>query len=99
MTNAPMTDVREATKKYGGGPPALAGVTLSTASGDCVGILGHADSGTSTPLNLTAGWRSPPAAVSPSTARASTSSARPDRRSTARRLEDAKGHQYGEEKP
>jgi len=30
MTNAPMIDLREATKKCDDGPPALAGVTLST---------------------------------------------------------------------
>lgn len=30
MTNAPMIDLRDTTKKCDGGPPALAGVTLST---------------------------------------------------------------------
>lgn len=48
MTNAPMIDVREATKKYDDGPPAPAGVTLSVASGDCAAILGRAGSGKST---------------------------------------------------
>lgn len=59
MTNAPMIDVREATKKYDDGPPALAGVTLSVASGDCVAILGHSGSGKSTLLNLIAGLDKP----------------------------------------
>jgi len=38
MTNAPMIDLRDAAKKYDDGPPALAGVTLSVASGECVAI-------------------------------------------------------------
>jgi DNA-binding CsgD family transcriptional regulator/predicted ABC-type transport system involved in lysophospholipase L1 biosynthesis ATPase subunit len=52
MTNAPMIDLREATKKYDDGPPALAGVTLSVAFGECVAILGHSGSSKSTLLNL-----------------------------------------------
>ncbi|MGA5818396.1 ABC transporter ATP-binding protein [Kitasatospora sp. NPDC094028] len=59
MTNAPMIDVREATRKYDDGPPALAGVNLSVASGDCVAILGHSGSGKSTLLNLIAGLDKP----------------------------------------
>ncbi|MEV8529110.1 ABC transporter ATP-binding protein [Streptomyces sp. NPDC052000] len=57
--NEPMIDVREATKKYDDGPPALAGVTLSVASGDCVAILGHSGSGKSTLLNWIAGLDKP----------------------------------------
>ncbi|MFJ1754867.1 ABC transporter ATP-binding protein [Kitasatospora sp. NPDC088134] len=59
MTNAPMIDLREATKKYDDGPPALAGVTLSVAAGDCVAVLGHSGSGKSTLLNLIAGLDRP----------------------------------------
>ncbi|MEV5944051.1 ABC transporter ATP-binding protein [Streptomyces sp. NPDC051994] len=56
--NEPMIDVREATKKYDDGPPALAGV-LSVASSDFVAILGHCGSGKSTLLNLIAGLDKP----------------------------------------
>ncbi|NUR31712.1 MAG: ABC transporter ATP-binding protein [Catenulispora sp.] len=59
MTNAPMIDLRDAAKKYDDGPPALAGVTLSVASGDCVAVLGHSGSGKSTLLNLIAGLDKP----------------------------------------
>ncbi len=59
MTNAPMIDLRDATKKYDDGPPALAGVTLSVAAGECVAILGHSGSGKSTLLNLIAGLDKP----------------------------------------
>ncbi|MFJ5921273.1 hypothetical protein ACIQF6_01570 [Kitasatospora sp. NPDC092948] len=34
MTNPPMVDIREATKKFDNGPPAPAGATLSVASGN-----------------------------------------------------------------
>ena len=59
MTNAPLIDLRDTTKKYDDGPPALAGVTLSVASGECVAILGHSGSGKSTLLNLIAGLDKP----------------------------------------
>src|SRR5438034_53420 len=59
MRNAPMIDLHNATKKYDDGPPALAGVTLSVAAGECVAILGHSGSGKSTLLNLIAGLDKP----------------------------------------
>ncbi|NUP49754.1 MAG: ABC transporter ATP-binding protein [Catenulispora sp.] len=58
-TKAPMIDLVEATKKYDDGPPALAGVTLSVAAGECLAVLGHSGSGKSTLLNLIAGLDRP----------------------------------------
>ncbi|MCW2883853.1 MAG: transporter related, partial [Streptosporangiaceae bacterium] len=54
-----MIDLQDTTKKYDDGPPALAGVTLSVAAGECVAILGHSGSGKSTLLNLVAGLDKP----------------------------------------
>ncbi|WP_194891711.1 ABC transporter ATP-binding protein [Catenulispora pinisilvae] len=59
MTNAPMIELQDTTRKYDDGPPALAGVTLSVAAGECVAILGHSGSGKSTLLNLIAGLDKP----------------------------------------
>ena len=58
-TASPMIDLRDATKKYDDGPPALAGVTLSVAAGECLAVLGHSGSGKSTLLNLIAGLDRP----------------------------------------
>ncbi|MEE1782934.1 ATP-binding cassette domain-containing protein [Streptomyces sp. SP17BM10] len=65
MTNAPVIDLRDTTKKYDGGPPALADVTWPVASGECVAILGHSGSGTSTLPNLIAGPDEPSSSTEP----------------------------------
>ncbi|MFE6049344.1 ABC transporter ATP-binding protein [Kitasatospora sp. NPDC056446] len=59
MTNTPMIELRDVARTYDGGPPALAGVTLSVAAGECVAVLGHSGSGKSTLLNLIAGLDKP----------------------------------------
>src|SRR5438067_9196812 len=59
MTDSPMIDIRDATKKYDGGPPALAGVTLDVRAGECLAVLGHSGSGKSTLLNIVAGLDKP----------------------------------------
>jgi putative ABC transport system ATP-binding protein len=59
MTDTPMIELRDATKKYDTGPPALAGVTLTVAAGEFMAVLGHSGSGKSTLLNLIAGLDRP----------------------------------------
>ena len=51
--------IRELTRKYDDGPPALAGVTLDIQPGECVAVLGHSGSGKSTLLNMIAGLDKP----------------------------------------
>ncbi|MFK0109950.1 ABC transporter ATP-binding protein [Streptomyces sp. NPDC091217] len=58
---APVIDIREVTRTYGEGPPALAGVTLSVRAGEAVAVLGPSGSGKSTLLNLVAGLDRPSA--------------------------------------
>ncbi|MFF4398051.1 ABC transporter ATP-binding protein [Streptomyces sp. NPDC001480] len=60
-TNPPVIDIRDATRTYGEGPPALDGVTLSVCAGEAVAVLGPSGSGKSTLLNLIAGLDRPSA--------------------------------------
>jgi putative ABC transport system ATP-binding protein len=56
---APVIDIRDVTRTYGEGPPALAAVTLSVRAGEAVAVLGPSGSGKSTLLNLIAGLDRP----------------------------------------
>jgi putative ABC transport system ATP-binding protein len=57
--STPMIDIRDVSKKYDDGPPALAGVSLTVQAGECLAVLGHSGSGKSTLLNLIAGLDKP----------------------------------------
>ena len=54
-----LIELRDVTKQYGDGPPALDGLTLDVRAGEAVAVLGPSGSGKSTLLNLVAGLDRP----------------------------------------
>ncbi|MFJ4368302.1 ABC transporter ATP-binding protein [Streptomyces chartreusis] len=58
-TAPPVIDIRDVSRTYGEGPPALAGVSLSVRAGEALAVLGPSGSGKSTLLNLIAGLDRP----------------------------------------
>jgi putative ABC transport system ATP-binding protein len=58
-TAPPVIDIRDVSRTYGEGPPALQGVTLGVRAGEAVAVLGPSGSGKSTLLNLIAGLDRP----------------------------------------
>ncbi|MGW7664861.1 ABC transporter ATP-binding protein [Streptomyces sp. NPDC054756] len=58
-TAPPLIDLRDVSRTYGEGPPALAGVSLSVRAGEALAVLGPSGSGKSTLLNLIAGLDRP----------------------------------------
>ncbi|WP_405735681.1 ABC transporter ATP-binding protein [Streptomyces sp. NBC_01537] len=57
----PVIDIRDVSKKYDDGPPALAGLSLAVQAGEALAVLGPSGSGKSTLLNLVAGLDRPSA--------------------------------------
>ncbi|MFE2810911.1 ABC transporter ATP-binding protein [Streptomyces nigra] len=58
-TAPPLIDIRDMSRTYGEGPPALAGVSLNVRAGEALAVLGPSGSGKSTLLNLIAGLDRP----------------------------------------
>jgi putative ABC transport system ATP-binding protein len=56
---APIIQIRDVSKKYDEGPPALAGLNLEVRAGEALAVLGPSGSGKSTLLNLIAGLDKP----------------------------------------
>jgi putative ABC transport system ATP-binding protein len=56
---APIIDIRELSKTYDVGRPALAGLNLQVGAGEAVAVLGRSGSGKSTLLNMIAGLDKP----------------------------------------
>ena len=55
----PIIEIREVSKHYNGGPPALDRLSLTVAAGEALAVLGPSGSGKSTLLNMIAGLDRP----------------------------------------
>jgi putative ABC transport system ATP-binding protein len=57
--STPIIEIRDVSKRYDEGPPALAGLTLTVEPGEALAVLGPSGSGKSTLLNMIAGLDRP----------------------------------------